>query len=144
MKSKLIATLFIFILTFGWQNNADAQKRKLPANMQYSFACITESTKSGQITDILNQADDYLTGTITSKIEVTDKEQNEFGEEFLMNVLKYYKRNQRNISIEKINFFTLGSKIQILLNCKKEIDKDGTDYAFKDLDNWFRKNNREK
>lgn len=68
----------------------------------------------------------------------------EYGEGFLKGVLKYYKNNNRNISLEKINFFTLGSKIQILLGCKKEIDTEGWKFAFNDLEEWFRKYNSHK
>ena len=68
----------------------------------------------------------------------------EFGEKFLKGILKYYVRNNRPVSIEKIIFFTLGSKIQILLACKSENDGPGLEEAFKDLNHWFRKYNSKK
>ncbi len=80
MKTKILTPIFALFLLCALTSNA--QKRKLPSNMQYSFACITENSRSGQITDILSQADEYLTGTITSSIEVTDQEQFDFGEQF--------------------------------------------------------------
>jgi predicted Zn-dependent protease len=129
MKAKLISSLFILILIFGWQNS-DAQKRKLPANMQYSFACITENTRSGQITDILNQADDYLTGTITSSIEVTDKEQNEFGDQFLTSA-----REDRSFVID--NRSPLNAKLQTVLSNLLRVrgnDASGLKYSIYLLD----------
>lgn len=81
MKTPFLL-LLLGTLLLGISNSGQAQKRRLPANMQYSFSCITDNSTSSQITDILSQADEYLTGTITSSIEVTDQEQFDFGEEF--------------------------------------------------------------
>lgn len=108
MKANLLSVVFLFILALAW-NTSTSQKRKLPSNMQYSFACITENSRSGQITDILSQADDYLTGTITSSIEVTDKEQNDFGEEFLNSA-----KGDRSFIIDSRS--PLNAKLQTIMN----------------------------
>ena len=56
-------------------------ERSLPKNMVYSYDCIKKD--SGSISDVLGKADDILGKVATFNIEVTDGEQNSFGEMFL-------------------------------------------------------------
>lgn len=59
----------------------DGTEKPLPTNMVYSYDCIKKD--SGSISDVLSKADDLLGKVATFNIEVTDEEQNSFGEMFL-------------------------------------------------------------
>ena len=135
-KQKIIKQLFIDYL-----NN--------PGNFNYTPTLVhNDFSKDHILFDTVNQ---QITGIIDfGDIAFGDPDYDfmylldEFGDKFLKRVLKYYRRDNPNVSLEKINFFTLGSKIQILLGCKRENDKDGFKSSLKDLNNWFRKYNSEK
>jgi aminoglycoside 2''-phosphotransferase len=63
----------------------------------------------------------------------------EFGEDFLMEILKYYPPPNRPVSRDKIHFFSLANKIQIVLQTLEINDEDDKKKAYEDLDEWFRK-----
>jgi aminoglycoside 2''-phosphotransferase len=65
--------------------------------------------------------------------------QDEFGETFLHEILKYYQHPHQLISINKIYFFSLANKIQILLTSLKNKDDEGIKSGLKDLNKWFKK-----
>jgi len=64
------------------------QERKLPANMIYDYECVTQSSNANKISDYLSKADEYLYTITTADIEVSDKEQSEFGDQFLLKAKK--------------------------------------------------------
>lgn len=57
----------------------------------------------------------------------------EFKEDFLIEILKYYPHPNRPVSRNKIHFFTLANKIQILLTSIKDDDTQEIKNALKDL-----------
>jgi len=57
----------------------------------------------------------------------------EFGEAFLIDVLKYRQHPNRRVSLNKIHFFTLANKIQISLTSIKDNDKKEINGALKGL-----------
>jgi predicted Zn-dependent protease len=66
-------------------DHTTGKERTLPANMKYSYDCIKDTSAVG---GILGKADDLLGKVATFNIEVTDKEQVEFGEMFLKEAIK--------------------------------------------------------
>lgn len=57
----------------------------------------------------------------------------EFGVDFLMEILKYYPHPNHPVSRNKIHFFTLGNKIQILLTSMRDNDNREIKNALKGL-----------
>ncbi len=57
----------------------------------------------------------------------------EFGEDFIMEILKYYQVSNRPVSRNKIHFFTLANKIQILLTSIRDNDNQEIKNALKGL-----------
>jgi aminoglycoside 2''-phosphotransferase len=57
----------------------------------------------------------------------------EFGESFLIEILKYYQVPNRPVSRNKIHFFTLANKIQILLTSIRDNDNKEIKNALKGL-----------
>ena len=92
MKNLLLLfLLFIFVSCDEFSSAAEDssgnnQKRKLPANMEYSYECLKED--SGQISDAWNKADDIVNKLVTFNIEVSDQDQMKFGDTFLIEALK--------------------------------------------------------
>ena len=83
---KYFLALFITAVNLTACSQGDAalhNERPLPANMQYNYDCVTQSSNANKITNILNIADDMFNKIATANIEITDKEQNDFGETFL-------------------------------------------------------------
>jgi aminoglycoside 2''-phosphotransferase len=60
----------------------------------------------------------------------------EFGEDFLRKILEFYDVSQR-VSLNKIYFFTLANKMQIILTSDET--NDYPNKAYQDLNEWFKK-----
>jgi len=63
----------------------------------------------------------------------------EFGAGFLSEILKYYQHPHYPVSLNKINFFSLANKIQILLVSINNNDGQGIKTGMKNLNNWLKK-----
>ncbi|MEJ7627312.1 MAG: M48 family metalloprotease [Ferruginibacter sp.] len=81
-------------------------ERKLPRNMEYSYECI--KADSGSLSGILGKADNILGKVATFNIEVSDQEQNKFGDTFLIESLK-----DKNFIIDSIN--PINAKLDTIL-----------------------------
>ena len=105
---KTIIFLVSIICFFACTQNETVKKqdRTLPANMEYNYDCVTQSSKVNKITNLLSQADEYLTTVATNDIEVTDKEQTEYGNTFLTESKKNksFKLIENTAEAQKLNF----------------------------------------
>jgi aminoglycoside 2''-phosphotransferase len=63
----------------------------------------------------------------------------EFGEDFLSGIFKYYQHQYHPVSLNKIHFFSLANKIQILLTSIKDNDEEGIKNDLKSFNKWFEK-----
>lgn len=60
-----------------------------------------------------------------------------FGEDFIKSMLKFYEhRNHKNL-LEKLHFFSLANKLQILIRTIKENNQDEIKKNYKTLDKWI-------
>jgi aminoglycoside 2''-phosphotransferase len=62
-----------------------------------------------------------------------------FGEDFIRKLLKYYPHNDHKSLLEKLHFFSLANKIQILIGSIKENDEYGIKEGYKNLKKWLKK-----
>ena len=110
MKSILYAAscIILFASSCNESNGSIQKERALPENMIYSYDCVTQSSKANKISDYLSKADEFINSVATSDIEVSDKEQNEFGDLFL----KEAKKDKKFI-IDNTN--PLNEKLQFVL-----------------------------
>ncbi len=106
----MILTLFLFACNEVAESRADetsdSNDRALPKNMVYSYDCIKKD--SGSISDVLSKADDILGKVASFNIEVSDEEQNSFGDMFLNQSLQ-----NENFKIDSTS--PLNAKLQTIL-----------------------------
>lgn len=62
-----------------------------------------------------------------------------FGKDFILKVLKFYKHNDPKNLLKKLQFFTLGSKLQMLIGSIKDKDESGIKDGYGNLKKWFKK-----
>lgn len=89
---KLLFSCFLFLAISCNQSETISPsgnpERLLPKNMTYSFDCVTQQNTKSKVTDILNQADNFLTDMATKDINITDEEQNKFGDDYIRELKK--------------------------------------------------------
>ncbi len=113
MKNILLLFLLFIVVscndfsTSSEDSASTSQKRKLPANMQYSYECLKED--SSQISDAWNKADNIVNKLATFNIEVSDEDQMRFGDTFLIQALK-----DKNFIIDTSS--AVNDKLQKILN----------------------------
>jgi len=102
-------------------NEPTGKERKLPSNMEYSYDCIKPD--SGSLSGILGKADRIIGKVATFNIEVTDMDQNKFGDTFLIEALK-----DKNFVIDSIN--PVNEKLQTVLSglLEKRVRPTGINY----------------
>ena len=83
------------------------KERRLPTNMVYSYDCI--KSDSGSLSEVLGKADNIIGKVATFNIEVTDKEQVEFGEQFMKESVK-----DKKFIIDSAS--QVNAKLNIILN----------------------------
>ena len=110
MRLILCSIIYLMILASCNESNYTTirQERKLPANMVYDYECVTQSSTTNKVTDYLSQADEYLNAVVTTDIEVSDKEQNEFGEQFLRE-----SKKEKSFKIDELD--PLSEKLNLVL-----------------------------
>ena len=67
----------------------------------------------------------------------------EFGNNFLRGILNNYQSSQRN-TMSKLEFFTLGNKIQILLKAIEDSSADDIKNGYNELNKWLKKYDKER
>ncbi|MEO5984398.1 MAG: M48 family metalloprotease [Ferruginibacter sp.] len=109
-----------FNATADTENSSD--ERKLPSNMTYSYECIKPD--SGSLSGILGKADDLIGKVATFNIEVSDDEQNRFGDTFLIESLK-----NKNFIVDSIS--PQNAKLDTILQdlLQKRVRPTGINYS---------------
>ncbi len=60
-----------------------------------------------------------------------------FGEEFIIEILQFYKHNNHENLLKKLYFFSLANKLQILIGSIKDEDESGIKEGYENLKKWI-------
>jgi len=124
-KRKIIDSLFT-----GYLNNEkNLNYTASLVHNDFSKDHILFDTVNKEITGIIDFGDIAFGDPDYDFIYLLD----EFGESFLIEILKYYQVPNRPVSRNKIHFFTLANKIQILLTSIRDNDNKEIKNALKGL-----------
>jgi predicted Zn-dependent protease len=83
-------------IDFNTDTELSGKERNLPRGMSYSYECL--KADSGSLSVVFDKADKIIGKVATFNIEVTDKEQVEFGEQFMKEAVK-----DKNFIIDSIS-----------------------------------------
>lgn len=81
------------------------QERKLPKSLENNFDCVIDQNKQTKITNVLSEADEFVTDVASKDINVTDEDQSKFGDKFLKQIKteeQYVINNTNKIEIANL------------------------------------------
>ncbi len=93
---KLISLSLLVLILFSCSEFSDKPAssensehvRKLPGNMEYKYDCLKAKSDTGKLSGILDKAGKVIGTIATINIEVTDQEQMNYGDTFLVEAAK--------------------------------------------------------
>ena len=135
-KQKIITQLFTEYLN----NTENFNYAPTFIHNDFSKDHILFDTVNKQITGIIDFGDIALGDPKYDLMYLLD----EFGEDFLKGIFRIYSQKNVKELMNKLYFFTLGSKIQIILGNRDDNDSEDLKNAYKELNAWFKKFNSKK
>ena len=107
MRNIFVFILVIFLSSCDETTNVE-KGRMLPEHMEYSYDCLITNSSASKINSFLKKADDMLNEIASDKINITDREQSEYGE-------KFYKEARKDKSLKINNNDQLNTKLNLIL-----------------------------
>jgi len=130
-KREIVTRFFVDYL----DNKDNFNYAKCLIHNDFSKDHILFNTVNKQITGIIDFGDIAIGDPDYDLMYLLD----EFGENFIMDFLKYYQHSDEKNLLQKLKFFTLANKIQLFPEEENNQEPGDWNYAFTLLNEWFEK-----